>query len=315
MGSNVKAVLFIVIILGIIIYLFRSGLVSKGISAVDNSIHSSSSSFTLFPSSSSTSSLPPAFTVATSSTPTSISVATTPTSTINPADIPAGFTAAELSPYFQEVRFSGVEPNNPYASYGSGSYGEIILGGELMQSSSPIDITGWQIKTNDGGEYIPQAVNIYDTSGLTLPGDILVSNGQYVYLYSSSGPFNLRLNECIGYIAAQQKFTPPLPENCPYVDRTGISNFTGECQNFISSIGSCEVPDLNNAPIPNDDYACRDYIEDNFNYRACFNAHVNDADFLSNQWWVWMGASPLDEYHDNVYLYDRKGLLVDKYSY
>ncbi len=120
------------------------------------------------------------------------------------------------------------------------------------------------------------------------------------------------------YILRQfTEFTPALPMDCPYIDQSAISKmgFTGECENYIFSLGSCEVPDLNNAPIPQNDYACRDYIESNFNYKACFSAHENDADFLSNQWWVWTGSSPLDEYHDMVDLFDKNGLLVNQYSY
>ena len=68
-------------------------------------------------------------------------------------------------------------------------------------------------------------------------------------------------------------------------------------------------------PVPRTDYACHDYLENNFNYKSCFNAHVRDANFLSNQWWVWMGSSPLDQYHDTADLFDKNGLLVDEYSY
>jgi hypothetical protein len=305
MGPKIIAIFFIVLVIGGVIYLSRSGAIGNGISHLTSIFHASSSSFVLFISSSSPQS-------SGSSNQGSVTGNAPPTSTINPSEIPAGFTAAELSPYFHEVRFGGVSPSNPYYY---GSYGQITLYTSFSQGQNPIDATGWKIASNRGGEYIPQAINLYDPSGLTAPTDIILQNGQYAYLYSSEGPFNLRLNECIGYIAAQNKFTPPLPQNCPYVDRAGISGFTGACQNFIESIGNCQVPNLNSAQFPQVDYACRDYIQDNFNYRACFNAHVNDADFLSNQWWIWMGSSPLDPYHDNVYLYDKKGLLVDMYSY
>ena len=50
--------------------------------------------------------------------------------------------------------------------YGS-SYGEISLSSYNLGASSTVDITGWQIKTNRGGEYIPQAIGLYDPSGLT----------------------------------------------------------------------------------------------------------------------------------------------------
>ena len=315
MGAKIFAILLVVVILGGLIYLFRSGVLSSGAGQINNLIHSPSSSFTLVPATSSPnspSSPSYTYTYPTTIAPGSASV----TSTINPADIPPGFTAKQLSPYFHLVRFGGVSPTNPYASYGSGSYGQITLSANIPQGGQSIDITGWQIKTNKGGEYVPQAINVYDPSGLTSPSDIMFANGQVAYLYSTQIPFNLRLNECIGYIATQNKFTPALPQNCPYQNRSAeIAGFTGACQNFINSIGSCQVPNLNNDQVPQFDYQCRAYIQANFNYKTCFNEHVNDANFLSNQWWIWMGSSPLDQYHDNVYLFDRNGLLVDTYSY
>lgn len=232
------------------------------------------------------------------------------TSTINPADIPAGFTASQLSPYFQEIRIGG-------ASYGGyGYYGQISLDAYNIPASDTIDITGWELKSKDSGEYVPQAINLYDPSGLTAPTDIDLHQNDVVYLYSSKGAFNLRLNECIGYIAQNNIFTPQLPDNCPYEQDPQISNFTGACQNYIESInGSCQTPNLNSPNVPINDYACRDYLENSFNYESCFDAHKSDADFLSNQIWVWMGGNILDQYHDQLELLDRNGLVVDVYTY
>ena len=83
------------------------------------------------------------------------------------------------------------------------------------------------------------AVNIfrrrstYTILGLSPASDILVKNGDTVYLYSSSAPFNLRLNECIGYVAHVANFVPALPLNCPYINQSQIQNFTGQCQNIL----------------------------------------------------------------------------------
>ena len=228
---------------------------------------------------------------------------------INPAEIPQGFTADQLSPYFHDVRLGGV-------SYGGywGSYGQITLYASNISASTTIDVTGWQIKTKKSGETIPQAVNVYDPSGLTAPTDIRIQNGDNVYLYSTPGPFNLRLNKCIGYIARSNPTIPPIPQSCPSVDRSQIQNFTGACQNYILSVPNCTVPDLNDIRIPYNDYGCRNYLA-NMNYLTCFTNHAGDSDFLSHQIMVWMGANVVDQYHDQVQLLDRKGLLVDVYNY
>jgi hypothetical protein len=309
--AKIIFILFLVVILGLVIYAFNSGFIAKTISDAKNSLHFpalTGSSFTLAPpgnSNGSQTSVNGGYQI---SNPSTTAIIPGTTTTVNLSDIPVGFTVDQLSPYFHEVLFGGASPASGY------SYGVITLDA-YFNTSGTIDITGWHIASNRGGEYIPQAINEYDPSGLTAPTDIHLGSGDYVYIYSSSGPFNLRLNECIGYIGAENHLTPPLPSNCPYIDRSTITNFTGACQNYIESIGNCTVPDLNDPQIPQNDYACRQYIENNFNYRTCFEAHVSDPNFLSNEWWVWMGSSPIDIYHDNVYLYDRSGLLVDTYTY
>jgi hypothetical protein len=229
---------------------------------------------------------------------------------LNPANIPPGFTLAQLSPYFHEIRLSSVAPGTPFY------YGTIILSDENYNNpSSTIDITGWEIRSKDGGEYIPGAIDVYDPSGLTPASDIIMKLGDDAYLYSSSAPFNLRLNECVGYIANVAKFEPPLPLYCPQVDQSQIQNFTGECQEYIDTLNGCAQPNMESSQIPQNDYACRDYLENNFNYRSCFEDHDHDPNFLSNQIFVWTGSNVVDQYHDSVELLDRNGLLVDLYTY
>lgn len=231
------------------------------------------------------------------------------TSTINPADIPAGYTAAQLSPYFHKVRFGSISAASFY------SYGTITLNDNDYNSTGTIDITGWQIKSNDGDEYIPQAVNLYDPTGLAPASDINVKAGDVVSIYSSSAPFNLRLNECIGYAAHVANFVPALPLTCPYINQSQIQQFSGACQNYLYTIGQCQTPALSGPQVPTNDYACMNYLENNFTYRSCFNQHSSDANFLSNQVWVWTGSSPVNQYHDTVRLLDKNGLLVDIYTY
>ena len=307
MGGKIFLIIIIVVALGLGLYLYSSGAFANGWKGF-NSLINVSSTFSLFNINSSTVVRGPSVPQGTSiSAPSSGSGANTPI--INPADIPAGYTVAQLSPYFHKVHFAGVSAGTSY------SYGTITLSDYDYNSTSTIDITGWQIKSKNSGEYIPQAIDVYDPSGLAPASDIVIKNGDTVYLYSSSAPFNLRLNECIGYVAHVANFVPALPSSCPYVDRSQIENFTGACQNYIASIGSCQQPNMSSPQIPQTDYACQSYLENNFTYRSCFQAHDTDANFLSNQVWVWTGSNVVDQYHDVVTLLDRNGLLVDLYSY
>jgi len=315
MGSKIVIILFLVFIFGVVIYAVNSNIVGKLGSPIGSLFHMNTASW--FIHTSSTLSAPPPESNLTPTlapappTPSNVATSSSAAPTINPSEIPPGFTLAELSPYFKKITFDGVSAGNSYY------YGTISLSTYGLAASDTVDITGWQIKTDRGGEYLPRAIDLYDPSGLTSPSDIILGQNQSVNIYSSSGPFNLRLNECIGYVGNSNKFTPPLPENCPYIDQSAISKmgFTGACENYIYSLGSCQTPDLNSFQVPQNDYACRDYLENNFNYKSCFNAHASDPNFLSNQWWIWMGSSPLDQYHDTVDLLDKNGLLVDQYTY
>jgi hypothetical protein len=328
MGEKILFIIIIIVALGIGLYLYSSGIFASGVKGIDTLLPTSSST-----TSSASSSVPlnsfwnflslfggshkpamPSF-----YTPTGQQTTNTGSSgagdgnaiatAINPAEIPAGYTAAQLSPYFHDVQFGSVSAGSFY------SYGTITLNDNNYNSTGTIDITGWQIKSNNGDEYIPQAVNLYDPTGLAPESDIKIKTGDTVFIYSSSAPFNLRLNECIGYAAHVAHFVPALPLTCPYINQSQLQQFSGACQNYLNTIGQCQAPALSGPQVPTNDYACMNYLENNFTYRSCFNQHSADANFLSNQVWVWTGSSPVNQYHDTVRLLDKNGLLVDQYIY
>lgn len=223
---------------------------------------------------------------------------------INPNDIPAGYTLSQLSPFFHKITFGII-----YAGDFFNSYGQISLHNNSNGTTS-IDVTGWKIKSNTNSEIIPTAINLYDPSGFTASTDILMQSGQTLNIYSDTSPFNLRLNKCSGYLQNDNHFTPALPLNCPYPNQSQISSFTGSCQQYIYSLYSCAIPDMNNMSIPQTDYNCINYLN-NLNYAGCYKQYANSQDFLSNEWRVWTGINIVSSLHDTVSLFDRKGLLVD----
>ena len=227
---------------------------------------------------------------------------------IKPSDIPAGFSIRDISPYFGKIRLS--------ASPGSsGSYSQISLTSSLPSSGGPLNITGWLLRGNRGSQYIPQAVSVYDPSGLAPQSDIYFKNGDTLKIYSTSSGIgvNIRMNKCIGYLANSNKFNPSLSFDCPRVNRSEIVNFTSQCQNYILSLNSCQMP-ASNPPIPFNDYSCASYLN-NLNYGGCFSKHRNDYDFFSNQWVAWSSSHFLDFQHDRLLLFDKQGLLVAEYNY
>jgi hypothetical protein len=225
------------------------------------------------------------------------------------SDIPSGYTASQLSPYFHKVRIGSVSAGFYNA------YGQISLYAYFQNPDDFAFVSGWTLKANRGSQIIPRAVEIYEPHGLTPEGDIYLKSGDYLYIYTNTSAIsrNLRLNKCIGYLENTNNFTPPLFQSCPYITRQEVASFTGQCQNYILSLGSCRIPAAN-PPIPPDDYACRSFME-NINYGGCYSRHRSDPDFLGREWRVWTNSRFLDQQHDTLRLLDSDGLLVDLYSY
>jgi hypothetical protein len=252
------------------------------------------------------------------STPSGFSVnssANNSTSSTKPAVTPpAGFTVNDLSPYYGQVKIGSVY-------YGSSwGYSQFTLSAGYSLTK-PIDITGWHLKSNAGYVLVPTAVSNYNPGGTSPSADIVLNSNQHVNFYSNVSPLvtNLRMNKCIGYLNNTYKFNPPMPNNCPSLySRSEISSFSGACQNLIISLWSCSTPDPDdlNKLSAYSDQACKNFINSRFSYNGCYNYHKNDADFLSNEWRVWLsGLLNFDPSHDKIDLFDRSGLLVDEYIY
>ncbi len=227
---------------------------------------------------------------------------------------PEGFTAAQLSPYYGEVKIGNVSAASSWSSLA-----QFSLTASYGGSESPIDVTGWVLKSNRGGATIPTAAADYNPSGFESSGDILLRSGDTLNVYSSVSPVgvNFRMNQCIGYLNNQYKFSPSLPQNCVSVyDRSEIVTFSGACQNYILSLWSCSVPTPDQINNFSGEPACQAILNSRFNYNTCYSRHRFDSGFFTNEWRVWIGGLiNFDPSHDRILLFDRDGLLVDEYIY
>lgn len=227
---------------------------------------------------------------------------------------PPGFTVEELSPYYRQVRISGVN-----RAFSVGSWSSIALSAANLEQ--PVNITGWSIDSNRGTVLTIQGgLNDYNPVSSPAEGDIVLNTGDYVNIYDTvtSFGFDLRLNKCTGYLNNVYVFQPELPRNCPSFDRSEITPFSGRCQSFILSLGSCRQPTTGELNSFSTESACQAFLG-NINYGSCYRQHRADTDFLSREWRLSLGrdfnASILDTQHDRVLLFDRSGLLVDQYIY
>ena len=192
-------------------------------------------------------------------------------------------------------------------------YWDIVLSSGLGGSEG-LNITGWVLKTNRGTFTIPRAQEVYSFGGVQ--GNIVLRPGEQVHLYSGRAiRGNFRLNKCLGYTEIQPFLIPQIPKECPYASRSDISGLGGACQNYISSLRSCEVPSAN-PPVPFDDGSCRAFLN-KLNYVGCVEKYRNDYDFLFREWRVWIEdqGNIFDLVHDKVQLIDSNGKAVDEYIY
>lgn len=313
MGGKIFAILLLIIGLSVVVFVARSGIVGS----VFDFAGKFDSNFG-FPTS--TPDLYPRTNTYPKPAPKSTPVPTPPPTTkqeeikpaIDPRLIPPGFSLEDLSPYFKKIRPSI-------------SYNQISLSANFSPSTSlgtsgsnAINISGWELKAENGSLLVPKAVNIYDPLGLAAEGDITLRSGETFRSYygQSAIGVNFRLNKCIGYLENANDFNPSLPRSCPNpVNDFNMSRVSGACQDYINSLSSCRLPD-NSLPvsIPKSDYVCQEYL-DQINMRGCYDRHRFDPDFLSREWRGWFKNIFLDPRHDTVYLLDNQKKLVDVYSY
>lgn len=232
-----------------------------------------------------------------------------------PAPVPPpGFTASQLSPFYQKVRIGGVN-----RGFGFNGISSIYL--SVSDLREAVNVTGWLIRSNKGTILtIPKAIADYKPVSSPVESDIILNPGDYLNIYDTvtSFGFNLRLNKCTGYLNNNFDFDPELPRACPFVERSEIVSLSGKCQSFILSLGGCRQPTADELNSFSNESACISYLN-TVNYGNCYNRYRSDADFFSREWRISMGrnfnAANLDSQHDRILLFDKRGLLVDEYIY
>lgn len=243
-----------------------------------------------------------------------------PTSSIDPASIPEGFVANDLSPYYGRIRISYVShPNlDPIEAYRN-SYSELTLAVDLP-AGERATITGWTVRAREGSFVIPSGNEYLSPYAVRNEDPIMVRSGDTVRILSRSAlqGTNFRLNACTGYLTG---YAPELPQWCPllYRTRTELSSYSGECQDYVLSLPRCAAP-ASQPPIRSNDSQCFALLA-RANYAGCYSDHRADADFLAREWRVWLGtpSNPqrniFDPRHDRVLIFDLTGELVAQYLY
>jgi hypothetical protein len=221
----------------------------------------------------------------------------------------------KISPYYGKVKFN------------SASHQFINLRAQTNLSSERIDITGWKIKTQRGEITIPRGIELFAPGSSLLDNDIFVKQSEQITIFSAKNPFNVskgfKSNKCFGYLKDNYISWPSsLPADskiCPKIDREKVGYLSKNCQNAIFTLEGCKPLNYSKYPQVYSESGCQDYAQtyasNYLNYNGCIQNYSKDKDFYKNYWYAYVGYDIVCNCNEYIYLYDKNGLLADKYYY
>ena len=226
------------------------------------------------------------------------------------------------SPYEGIIRISYVERSSDSPQ---DEYVALMNGGWFSSLNFSVDITGWTIESiKHDRRTIGRAYDIpyidADTRTIVLPP------GGTVYAVTGTGNigFGFRENGCTGYFNQFSRFTPGLSGSC--IDRQSYerirsqfldAGLPGACIDYVASLPSCTVPQINFENGGKIGQNCIDYISKNISYNGCVKNYREDKNFYRNTWRVYFGLTQklFDKSHDRIILRDQNGLFVEQFEY
>ncbi|MEK9176832.1 MAG: hypothetical protein AAB923_00895 [Patescibacteria group bacterium] len=193
------------------------------------------------------------------------------------------------------------------------------------QLDKPVTVTGWSLIGSSGVVVkVGQAADLPFLGTVNAQGPITMGPRARVYLVTGRSPngTSFRLNQCTGYFAQNQYFTPSLPIECPtpgyefdQVFSHNLNEANDACVDTVNSLGRCAF--IGAAPTVNIGSACQYLILNILSYNGCINVHKSDPGFYKNEWRVYFGRDQelWKNSRDEIRLLDENGKVVDVMSY
>ncbi len=239
------------------------------------------------------------------------------------------------------------------ASYETDAIEEYITLGN--NGDTPVTITGWRLTNGkdrrpfiqngktvvsaQDNVSIPNGTTYLSATGLNSLSPIVLKNNETAIITTGFiGPrsdipiVSFKENKCSGYLEedAGFTFTPSIQKNCIYPkNEPGVAYLDTKCQDFIENMGSCHIPKFEtrdrNGELCRDcvdgvsglSKSCIAYLREHYNYAGCLANHSSDADFLKNEWRIFLGNKfeLWVDRRETISLFDQFGKLVDYRSY
>ncbi|HEY4500760.1 MAG TPA: hypothetical protein VJI70_00610 [Candidatus Paceibacterota bacterium] len=232
-----------------------------------------------------------------------------------------GSVLGPLSPYRNIVRM-----NHYISSAGSSDPGNEYIEISVAQNAGfPVDLSGWSLVSDATGNVakIPRGTEVPRSGTINESENIVLAPGTRATIISGRSPIgaSFRENKCIGYFSSFQKFSPPLPQNCP-LPSSELSSFYGagyardpSCIDYVNNkLSRCQVMLSPPVSVSN---SCQNFMVKYLNYNGCVDAHKNDTDFMGDTWRIYLNrtASMWRANREVVKLLDINGKTVDAFSY
>ncbi len=234
----------------------------------------------------------------------------------------------KISPYFRDI---SIWPQGDKITLYINNY-----------SNKEIDITNWKIISSNGIFTVPQGVKFVDPDFKYVKENIILPPYGRAKIIATSSPlgFSFRINKCFKFFLNLRndvrKFVDFIPYYCKYFTNKELfdlrkQGFSINCLDFLRRF-PCG-PSFKDLDKIRNDSRCLNFIDSLFTYRGCYYNSINDKDFLTNYWIIFITTptttiySPTTskylEVYKNLYetsyeeikLYDNLNLLVNKYIY
>lgn len=191
-------------------------------------------------------------------------------------------------------------------------------------TKTPINVTGWVVKSTNSGESvsIPKGTYLFFTGTVNSEEDIYLSSGETLFLITGRSPngSSFKVNKCSGYLTQFQTFTPSIYTTCPQPKNEDLSSIpksvnNDACLDYIEYFPSCRIQ-TDSLPA-NWSYECTNFIYNKINYPSCVTTHKADKDFYGKEWRVYLKRSEKiwKSSREKMVLYDNVGKIVDTLEY
>jgi hypothetical protein len=190
-------------------------------------------------------------------------------------------------------------------------------------AKAPVTLSGWSLESGATGNaaIIPAGTEVPTSGSVEALQAIVLNPGDTAIVASGASPIgaSFRENECIGYFAEYQQFSPALSSSCPSPTAEMLKNYPdyirdAACINYIKTLPACT---LEITPPTNVSYACAQVLENYLSYNGCVTEHQNDTNFKGKTWRVYLGRTSAmwRTQYEVVKLVDSSGNTVDAFSY